>query len=552
MHLMRWQNIMYARSISILGIFLSVILVASFAYAQVTPSADQLGGAGVPGPGSSVGPQAVTPQTGTVAPTGALLRDGIFGCSADKYRNPGSLFAVGGVYVPVNDAAVTLNTGYLVYKECVLDGVVSAIKNSAVADLQRQVTTALETGRDGNSQYVQNIDAELGERRIGIVVSGLSGESLNSMCAAFRRPVQTAVARGFYLSANSPESVYNCPVPTTAGDLSYERWFATSQPAGNVFGATALAGARISRQITEDERNMRDMWSWGNGLYPTLDRNQNPLNQRVITPGFVIAQSLMQMLGAGTNILVNANEIDQMNGALQAGLTATIISDTVRGLSGLTRPQNGQPSYFDRMTAEAASSVRQGAVNAALSILSAARQIEGQYRTAKEGVATALTEAILKLRDAENQCWNLIIPKVQNYASSQGATLLIATSTQFSQPIIDSQIAPLATTTINDLRASETALSLINELIVSVTNSSSATIQRAALERLDSMVANNQLHTSVDAQNATKQKDDVTTALGALLIDTVKAWSDSTDPTIGWCNVNNQDVIVRWFNEWKQ
>lgn len=493
-------------------------------------------------------------QTCTVAPaaSGDLARDGIFGCSASKYQNIGSLSAIGGVYVPVNDAAVTLNTGYLVYKECVLDGVVSAIKNDIVAGLQGQVIRAIETGRGGSPMYVRNIPNELKDRRSAIVVNNLTKGPVNSMCAAFQQPIQNTIARGHLASINdTANTAYLCPLsPNNTG--GYSGWFSMIIPTGNIFGATALIAQKIKDDFSEDERNIRQMWDWGNGFYAAFDNNQNPLAANVLTPSRVIAESLQNMLSAGTNILVNASEIDQINGALQAGLQSSLVADTMRGLSGLSRPQNGLPSYVDRMAAEASSAVRSSAVNAALSILSAARQVETLYKNAKEALATALTDAILKLRAAENTCWGLIIPRVQERASSEGVSLTIATSTEFSKKVINENIQPLAETTVRDLRASESALALINQLIASVTNTSSTATQRQALERLDSMVANNQLHTTSEAQSAQKQKDEAGAAVTALVEETLKEWGDSTDTAVGWCNVNNDAVIDMWFDRWKQ
>ena len=55
----------------------------------------------------------------TVSTDYSFTRNGVFGCSMNgSYAmSVGALSAVGGVFVPVNDAAVTLKTGYLVYKE---------------------------------------------------------------------------------------------------------------------------------------------------------------------------------------------------------------------------------------------------------------------------------------------------------------------------------------------------------------------------------------------------------------------------------------------------
>ena len=553
----------------------AVLSTASLVHAQ-TLTADDAATSG-PGPGTSAG---VAPTNASNASTtGALLRDGVFGCSASKYQNPGSLSAVGGVYVPVNDAAVTLNTGYLVYKECVLDGVVSAIKNDAVAGLQRQVVRAAENGRNGNAQYLKNFREDLRPRRNAIVLLNLSEESLSPMCGAYRRPVQSAIARGYLASESSPNAIYSCPFPATGGNqdaflnnagFTYGNWFAAINPSGNIYGATALADARLRSDIAEDDRNIREMLNWGRGVFSAFDGDENPLAQNVITPGYIIADSLSQMIGAGVNILLNANEIDQVNGALQAGLSSTIVTDAIRGLSGLTRAQNGQPSYVDRMASEASASVRTGAVNAAISILSPARQIETLYKQAKEAIAAALTAAITKLRAAETQCWELMVPKVQDYALRQNCStdgsgsesctpvpldpkkIAASTSTpSFSQPIINTQIAPVASSTITDLRAAESALAQLNQLVTLVTNSSSAVNQRTALERLDSMVANNQLHSALDATNAQKQRDDVIAATTILVDDTLKAWGDSTDTNIGWCNINNTSAVDLWFNRWK-
>ena len=511
----------------------------------------------------AVDPAVGTPPTQTT-PTqssGTLSRDGVFGCRAAQYANIGTLTAIGGVYVPVNDAAVTLNTGYLVYKECVLDGVVSAIKNSEVADLQAAAQRATETSRGGNAQYLRNFEKDLRPQLDQIIVEAVTAAKSGSMCNAFKNTVPTAVARSYYQGSRQPGDEQLCPfvqsdaerqaLVSGSSPVNWSSFNSLIQPGGYEISEYYLLKAQTESQMATYDYNIREQLGWGNGFFPAFDTASNPLAKNVITPGFTIAQSLQRLLSAGTDILVNANEIDQVNGALQAGLQSTIVSDTIRGLSGLARSQNGQPSYLDRMTAEASSAVRASAVNAALSILSAARQVETLYKAAKEAIAQALTDAINKLRGAETTCWGLIVPKVKEQAANQGISLRIATTTEFSQKVIDENIQPLATVTVRDLRISTDALNLINQLIASVTNTSSTAAQRAALERLDSLVANNQLHSSSEAQTAQKQKDDVTTAIGTLVDSTLKDWGDSTDTSVGWCNVNNPDVITMWLNKWK-
>lgn len=574
---MHLHNIMYAQSsnnkriLFAAALTLALIVGARSAHAQASntyPSSCPNGQATCEGTVLCIGGKLNSgPNQGqdcTAAPvaSGGLARDGVFGCSASKYQNIGSLSAIQGVYVPVNDAAVTLNTGYLVYKECVLDGVVSAIKNDVASGLQRAAINAIETSRNGRPQYLTNFEQDLRPYLDAVTIDLVTGGRSGTMCAAFKNTVPTAVARNYYaMTRDAGKIEVQCPF--TGGDAERAAMIAGTQPVnwntfmklveptGYLVGAYNLEKNRVDTAVVEYEYNLREQIGWSGGFFPAFDNAANPLNQRTLTPGSVIANSFQRMLGVGTDILVQADEIDKINGSLQAGLQTSIIADTIRGLTGFSRSQNGQPSYLDRMSAESSSAVRSGAVNAALGILAAARQVETTYKSAKEGVANVLTDAIGKLRQAENTCWGLIVPKVRDRAASQGVSLRIATTTEFSQKIIDEQIQPLATVTVRDLRASESALNLINQLIASVTNTSSAAAQRAALERLDSMVANNQMHSASEASTAQKQKDEVTVAIGTLVDETLKGWGDSQDTEVGWCNVNNDAVIEMWLDRWR-
>lgn len=554
---MHWQNFMFrllqtnsARfAIIALGTFLFFLTLNNGAGAQTTPQTPAEGSCN-PQTRTIYGPNGT--DSGVPCPGSTLSNDGIFGCMGlgAQVQNVGTRTAVGGIYVPVNDAAVTLNTGFLVYKECILDGVARKIAENAASEMGRQGLTAFIRGRGGGPQYPVNIQEDLKRQENIIVVNALQGPYQNALCPAFKNAVIGNYARQFVRTQNSPISMATCSIPTDTSNY-WATLGAFRERQNYPYGAYQILETQLDATLANNERNQRERWAWSRGVYDTLDTIDDPLNARVITPGFIIAESIAQMSGSGFRQLENANEIDQVVGNLFGGLTTQLISDT-RGLEGLTQSVNGQPSYLDRMTAQTSANVRQQATNAALSIISAARQIEVNYRTAKEAIATGLSNAIEQLRSAERQCWALIIPAVQTYASGQGVTTLnIATSTQFSQQIIDSQIAPLATTTINQIRASDTTIAALNELISSVSNSASQANQQQALLRLDTLVANGQLRTAQDATNAAQQRDSVLGALDTLVKDTVKAWGDSTDPNIGWCNVNNTAVVERWFNAWR-
>ena len=539
---------MYARRqtnirITIAAITIGLFCIAGTAFAQSdprpTPNVPPAAGTGTPPPAS----------------TGTLSRDGVFSCRNAGYANIGTTVVRGGIYVPVRDADVILNTGYLVYKECVLDGVVSMIKNDVAAGVQSNAIKAVERSRGGQQQYFTNSEDLRPYLNVIFTEATLAARS-GTMCNAFKNRVPTAVARNYLATTQKPGDELICPFIQSEAErqalisgsepVNWNSWSKFVDPRSYEFGVYYLEKGQADTQMANYNYNIREMINNGNGFFPAFDNASNPLNQRVITPGYVIAQSLVKLLGVGTDILVNANEIDQINGSLQAGLQGSIVADTIRGLTGFSRSQNGQPSYLDRMSAEASASVRNAAVNAALITLATVRQIETNFKSAKEGIAQILIDAVNKLRAAENACWDRIIPAAQ----SRGA-IRVATTTEFSQAAVDAQLRQLMQQTESDLRISTQALNVINQLIANVTNSNSTTVQQQALLQLDSMVANNQLHSAADAERAQKQRDDVSGAITGLVDQTIKDWSESEDPTIGWCNINNPAVVDRWYNEWR-
>ncbi len=236
-------------------------------------------------------------------------------------------------------------------------------------------------------------------------------------------------------------------------------------------------------------------------------------------------------------------------GALFAGITNQITSNS-QGLSGLNQSFNGQPSYLDQVTSQSRSGLIGAVVNAALQILNAARGVEVAYLQAINSILQSLTQTSAQLKDTENQCWNLIIPRVQTYASSTGATILVATSTQFSDPIIAAQITPLQTATMPRADTSRSALAKIDALIAATANSTDPTAQQAALAALDTLVATGGIHTAQDLTAIRTQQQSVTDALTTLVQNTTTAWSENTDPNVGWCNVGNDAVIHMWATRW--
>ena len=513
------------------------------------------------------------------AAQGNLLRDGVFGCNASKYANVGSITAVGGVYVPVNDAAVTLNTGYLVYKECVLDGVTAKVSESARTEAVRTITNDINTRRNGEALYRKNFSKELTDIQTALVVKRLQDQNYTGvMSSDFNLDVVRAYARRYSQSIQQPNRSFATTYPGSPSDFyrnnnfSYEGLLAMVDPCNSPYSNFEICFSPTldSERGSVVEYQMQE-WLEGRGFYAVTDNNDNPLLRQVLTPSSLVEEGATQVFTGGFRCLEGADELSEVCAPLFAGLSTQLIGGQ-GGLANLDSPVAGLPSYLNRMVGEASAAVRQEAVNAALGILSVARQVEGLFKQAKEATATAITSAISRLRTAENTCWDLIVQNVctaapaadktcvGKSACAAGAdpstctspgTLRVATSTQFSQPIVTAQIAPLAIPVAQDIQKSDAALNQLDQLIASVTNGASATNQRQALERLDGLVANGTLHAGNDIITARSQTDAVTTDMNRLVEDTLALWGDSTDPNIGWCNVNNPSTLQRWISAWK-
>lgn len=562
------------------------------------------GSSGTPSSGASGQP--ATPPSAS-APY-QFQRQGIFDCNQNGAyaMSVGALGAIGGAYVPVADAAVELNTGILVYKECVLREVVDREREAATSAFLKKAYTGIQAGRNGSPYYVVNQGKELLDVSDQEFLAILQDGTLRNLNANLQGPVTRALARSYQAQTRSQQDILTCQYK---GDLNaalngqpqgsiWEALSALGNPACNPIGAYYLGQTLAGNRIAQAVQYQRDQWYWANGYYSITDDAQDPLARKILTPGINVQQSFQTILDSPVRQLESANDVGQMISALYAGVTTQIISDN-QGLAGLSKSSGGQLSYLDQVAKESAQGVRNAAVNAALQILNAAHQVESAYNQTVNKIASILTNAINQLRSAERQCWNIIIPKVcatplaadntcfaptSNCTESGGGTatcivgtlsktvpitsctvtqnpvtitcpvgfkLKVVTTTAFSQAVIEPQITPLATTTLANIDKSQKATRLIGNLITSVTNTASLDAQRLSLQQLDSLVAQRALHTQPDLVVVTQQKDSVDAAMTTLVENTVKSWADSGDPSVGWCNVNNQAVIDMWIQKWK-
>lgn len=510
----------------------------------------------------------------------ALAQDGILGCNqTGAYAlGPASLNAVGGTFVPVSDKAVTLNTGYLVYKECVLRPAEVKIREGVSDAYINAVLTRVTSGNNGSPYFVQNFNREDFQARDKARTASFFTVT-NQINPDYRNAVQTALERGYAQQTRAPQMSLACPKQTGV----FAQIFSLTNPACDPIFAYYQSENLLDAYSAAAEDAWRTQAGWGLGFNPILDANGN-----VLTPGIMTQTVAGQAITSGFRQLENANDIGQIVGPLLAGVANRVLSGSTGGLASVGTSQGGQPSYLSQLVKEGSQGIAASITNVALTILGPALTIEQNYGKAQNGMASDLLQAVTQLRGAENTCWNLIISNVCSTSatsSASGATctgtgghlLHIATSTAFSQPIVDAQIKPLSDVVIANVQTSNQSVTAINTLIGDVQNTNSTDIQRSALNQLDQLVAQGSLHTQPDLDKATQQATDLHTALfdttSGLLPKTFHTWAgddanggtgtiawDGSSPT-GWCNVPTgsgtptvpqQTTLDKWAIRWSQ
>jgi hypothetical protein len=530
-------------------------------------------------------------EAGTCAPSvtasGGLSRDGIFGCTGSKYANVGSTVAIGGVYVPVNDAAVTLNTGYLVYKECVLDGTIAKITEAARSDLTATVLRNLNQGRDGQPRWVRNVYKEIVEVPNDKVVKlAINEATTNAMCPVFRNDIRRNYLVTYLREKNAPSSAFACSFPsalgdqqaTLEGDVSEDNVLdvigALSLPENNPYMANLLYkefvdGARAAAQHFEEEK-----WKINNGFLDVTDGNENPFEEKTLTPGYLVSQGAEQVFTSGFRCLEGADELSEVCAPLFSSLVPESFTS---GLFNMTRRQSGLSSYVGRMVSEARKGVQNEARNTAVRVLDPTRTFEVAFLDLKKRSRNLILQTINRLRTMERNCWEIVIsnpegphvcsapPDEKKMCNASGVSpaleLKVATSTQFSKKVIDSQIKLIQDRIEGEIEKSEDSKRILDLLIADVTGNSSGTVQGSALSRLDALVAQNArysdcdprktLHTAGDVECSRQEFNELKTALEQLLKETADDWGNSTNVNVGWCNVNNPPLIQKWIDEWK-
>lgn len=501
-----------------------------------------------------------------------------------------------GSYVPVSEAAVMANTSrnlynieILRYKECVLRPLVNAQRKAATATIVRNGTNSWMTGRNGGPLFAQQMETE----RLFLasdpqILLSIANGTFDTLHNSFGAAIKNTIGQGYFRATRQHNNSLTCPYQ---GNLNaalngspqgsvHEALWALGNPACNPRMAAELATQMAFDYTDTAVENLNTNWDWGQGTYPRLQldaagRYVFTTDTTITTPASLARDMELQLLTSGLRQQESANNVNEMVSNLFANIGTQIISNN-QGMNSLIQPSGGGgtgASYLDQVVSQSGGQLTQTSGNAALQILNAALALERTYNQAVSAIADILRQTNAQLRAVERQCWTSIIQKVcvagsvsANNTSCTGTSgnnlTRIATSTAFSQAVINNNIAPLASTTLINLAKSNAAITQINQFITTVANNPGS--QATVLSQFNQLSSQGAFHTQSDVTSAQSQQQTVTSATGNLVQNTINTWAGTdTDgnstipwdhsiyPGTGWCNYQSQQTLGDWDQQWR-
>lgn len=267
-------------------------------------------------------------------------------------------------------------TSNLFVKENLLDGIAWAVAKQMVSNMTRQLINWINSGFQGpafvtdfKQMLLDSLDQVAGE-----YIRGL-GDLGEFICSPFQLDVQAALSINYAQAKSGMPSGPDQNLCTLTGIGSnienflsgaadnWGQWFqVTSNPQNTPYGAYLAAEASLNIRLRNEAGEEIEVASWGNGFLSKkvcqAVEGTTREDCKITTPGQVISEALTFQLSTGPRALIEADEINEIIGALLNQL----VLQAVQGLNGLlglseTGYGGGRGSYLDAVVDEGATVV---------------------------------------------------------------------------------------------------------------------------------------------------------------------------------------------------
>ena len=252
----------------------------------------------------------------------------------------------------------------LMAKENLLDGIGWAIAKQMVSSMTQSLLNWINSGFQGSPAFITDLNGFLLD-----ALDTAAGEYIKSLggigefiCSPFRLDVQAALSINYAAARSgmpSGPSEPSCKLSDIGNNIEdfmngsmtdWGQWLTiTSNPQNTPFGAYLEAEAKLNIKLRNAAGEEMEIASWSDGFLSKrvceMIEGQaagQGTNCRITTPGKVISEALTFQLSTGARTLIEADEINEIIGALINQLTLKAMQG-INGLLGL----GGNSNYTD-------------------------------------------------------------------------------------------------------------------------------------------------------------------------------------------------------------
>lgn len=256
----------------------------------------------------------------------------------------------------VANSASAVGINSLVVKENILDGIGWAIAKQMVSNITRSLINWINSGFEGSPSFITDLNSFLLD-----ALDTAAGEYIRSLggigefiCSPFRLDIQ-AVLSASYAQARSGmpggPTAPACRLTDIANNIQgffagmsqggWGEWLqVTSNPENTPYGAYMEAQARLNIKLVNEAGQEIEVANWGNGflskkICEAIEGSSGSEQCVISTPGNVIAEQLNFTLTGGQRSLIEADEINELIGALLNQLMLQAM-EGINGLLGLS------------------------------------------------------------------------------------------------------------------------------------------------------------------------------------------------------------------------
>ncbi len=273
-----------------------------------------------------------------------------------------------------------VNSASLVLKENVLDGIGWAIAKQMVSSMTQSLINWINSGFQGSPAFITDLNSFLLD-----ALDTAAGEYIKSLgqmgefiCSPFKLDVQAALSINYQQARSGMPSGTDSPMCKASdilnniegflngiGDNGWQDWLeVTSNPQNTPYGAYLEAEAKLKVRLINEAGQEMEIANWGDGFLSKRvceaiegKPSGKGANCKITTPGQVISEALTFQLSTGPRSLIEADEINEIIGALINQLTMQAMNG-INGLLGLggndayTATNDAGQSYIDAAVAQ--------------------------------------------------------------------------------------------------------------------------------------------------------------------------------------------------------